>query len=416
LDDHPDLLTLMAADLIDESCQPFGRNGLSVESVFRCLLLKQKLAVSYERLAFHLSDSLTFRTFARLDASESPGKSALQANIRHVKPETLEAIYNTLSVNVFNAGDIDLTTLRLDSTVVKSNIAPPSDSQLLNDAVRVLSRTLAKSQVRTGIKIRFTDHRKASKSLARRIFYAKKAEKDRLYIDLLKLTKNVIHQVERAEERVRVESIVTHDVIGWLEELEHYNELAEQIIEQTERRVIHNEKVPATEKIVSLFESHTDIIIKGSRDIEYGHKINLVTDTRGLITLATIESGNPADTDRYIPLLKGHEDLYGEIPESVVADGGYASQGNVDAGRGLGIRRVVFHKKKGITIRAMGIQKRTYDKYKRFRAGIEGNISELKRAFGLSKVNWKGHDGFKAYVWSSILSYNLTRLARLESG
>ena len=103
-------------------------------------------------------------------------------------------------------------------------------------------------------------------------------------------------------------------------------------------------------------------------------------------------------------------------PESTVCDGGYASKRNVTDGRKLGVKRVVFHKRVGISYHLMGVKIKTFKKLRNFRAGIEGNISELKRAFGASKAQWKGHDGFKAFVWSSVISYNLVRMARQQSG
>jgi len=196
----------------------------------------------------------------------------------------------------------------------------------------------------------------------------------------------------------------------------HYRQLLERVTDQAQRRVLQGEKVPATEKINSLFEEHTDIIIKGQRDIEYGHKINLSTDTNGLITVLLIEEGNPCDTDRYIPVVEAHQSLYQSVPQTTIADGGYACQKNIQAGKLLGVKRVGFHKKKGISISEMGMKAKTLKALRNFRAGIEGNISELKRAFGASKATWKGKEGFWAYVWSSVISYNLTRLVRMQSG
>ena len=117
-----------------------------------------------------------------------------------------------------------------------------------------------------------------------------------------------------------------------------------------------------------------------------------------------------------MPVVNDHDRRYGVVPETVVADGGYASLANLDAGKEMGVKRVVFHKKRGLTPAAMGVKNKTYKALRNFRAGIEGNISELKRAFGLGKSMWKKLDGFKAYVWASVLSYNLARLVRLRSG
>ena len=416
LDDHPEILTVIEKDLVDKTLKPVGRTGLTVENIFRCLLLKQQLRVSYEQLAFHLSDSLSYRTFVRLPHHLKPKRSCLQSTIRRIRPETLEAVHNFLAKSWLEKGTISLDKLRIDSTVVASNIAPPSDSQLLNDGVRVLSRYLAKSRVETGEKIRFTDKRKASKSLAFQIFNAKKATKDVLYLDLLKLVRVVLKQVDRGLLLVRAEGIASLSAQKWVNDVTHYRELILKVVNQTRRRIMDKESVPSNEKIVSIFEEHSDIIIKGFRDIQYGHKINLSSEGKGFITHLSIEEGNPADSERFLPMLRAHQEILGKLPNSVACDGGYASKDNVSKGRALGIQHVVFHKRVGISYLAMGVKRKTFERLRRFRAGIEGNISELKRAFGASKATWKGHDGFKAFVWSSVISYNLVRFARMQSG
>jgi IS5 family transposase len=286
----------------------------------------------------------------------------------------------------------------------------------LNDGIRVLSRLLAKSKHFTGIKIRFTDQRKSSKSLSFQIFNAKNAEKERLYPDLLKRARTVLKQVDRGLQSVRLDAVESEQKEKWILTLEHYRDLMQQVIDQTKRRVIDKESVHSSEKLVSLFEPHTDIIVKGFRDVQYGHKINLSSEKQGFITYLSIEKGNPSDKDLFLPVLNFHQSTLKVLPGSVVADGGYASQANVVEGRGAGIRHVVFNKRVGLTNQAMGVKQKTFDQLRHFRAGIEGNISEFKRAFGASKATWKGHDGFRAFVWSAVISYNLTRLARLQSG
>lgn len=416
LDEYPKILTLVEQDLIDDSCKPVGRHGLTVENIFRSLLLKQHLNVSYEQLAFHLSDSMSYRSFVRLPAHLAPKKSCLQATIRRIKPETFEQVHQLLSVDLFEKKVISLEKLRVDSTVVHSNIASPSDSQLLNDGVRVLSRYLSKSRDFIGVKIRFTDQRKASKSLAFRIFNAKNAEKEVLYPELLQLVSVVLKQTERGLKQSRENENSSVSTQKWIKELEHYRDLTLKIVDQTERRVIAKENVPSTDKIVSLFEPHTDIIVKGFRDVQYGHKINLSTEKQGFITHLSIEDGNPADTQLFMPTLYEHQKVFNCFPESIVCDGGYASQDNVARGRLLGVKRVVFNKRVGLSFHEMGVKEKTFKSLSNFRAGIEGNISELKRVFGASKAKWKGHNGFKAFVWASVISYNLIRLVRTPLG
>ena len=383
------VLPLIGNDLNSKTVKNVGRCGLSVESVFRCLLLKQMLQISYDDLAFHLSDSMSYRTFARLADGVSPKKSSLQSTIRRIKPQTLEKVFHASLSECFENGLISLEKIRIDSTVVKSHIAEPSDSQLLNDGVRVLSRLLAKSREMTGVKIRFTDKRKETKSLAFHIFNAKKAEKEVLYPKLLQAVRVVLKQVERALLQVRSQGLACESQTKWFNQVEHYQDLLLKIIDQTQRRIFNGENVPSSEKIVSLFEEHSDIIVKGARDVEYGHKLNLSSDAKGFITYLAIEQGNPNDADRFIPIIKGHCDTFGEVPASTVSDGCYASLSNVQKGRALGIRRVVFNKKRGISYLDMGVKEKTFKKLRDFRAGIEGNISELKRVFGASKATWK---------------------------
>ncbi|WP_439509459.1 ISNCY family transposase [Marinimicrobium koreense] len=416
LDDHPEILPLLEEDFRAEGTQATGRKGLSVESTFRCMLLKQITGVSYEMLAFHLADSSSYRAFARLERDCRPGKSALSGNIRRLRPKTLQSVFQQLGNSAFEQGVMKTDCLRIDSTVVSSNIASPSDSKLLDDGIRVLSRLMAKSRDCTGIKLRLTDYRKRSKSLAARIFYGKKADKETLYPELTSLANRVLKQSDKAVEQVRRQGGEPTHLQSWIDQVVHYQALLERVVDQTKRRVLKGEKVPASQKIVSLFEPHTDIIIKGPREIEYGHKINLATDRNGLITALMIEKGNPTDVERFMPVVGAHQSLYGGVPETTIADGGYASVDNIEKGKALGIKRVGFHKKRGISLSAMGLKEKTLKKLRDFRAGVEGNISELKRAFGASKALWKGEDGFMSFVWASVISYNLTRLVRLNSG
>lgn len=415
LDQHPKILSLIEQDFSRHDVASVGARGLSLESIFRCLLLKLTLGVSYRQLEFDLSDSPTYRGFARLRGAQSPSRSALQATIRRVRPETLQNIHHLLVSHWVEQGEWSLETLRIDSTVVDSNIAPPSDSQLLKDGVRVLSRLMAKCKTRTGVRVRFVDQRKRSKSLAFRIFHAKKAEKDALYPQLIACTAITLRQTRKAITRVSCDATDLAQTQRWIQEVEHYRTLLLKVIDQTQRRVFDNQVVPVSEKIVSLFEPHTDIIVKRKRNVQYGHKLNLATQSDGFVTYVNIEDGNPADKVLFLPVLEACQNDYAQRPTSMVADGGYASQVNVTQARASGVKRVVFNKRVGLGYHQMGVKKKTFSKLKNFRAGIEGNISELKRAFGMSKANWKGHDGFTAYVWSAVLSYNLIRMVRLDS-
>ena len=309
-----------------------------------------------------------------------------------------------------------MDALRIDSTVVLRNIHPPSDSSLLYDGIRVLSRKMAKCKESLGVKLRFTNQRKRAKSLEFRIFYAKNAEKKELYPELLGCSNIVNKQVNRAIETVQSANCKAELVQQWVEEVEHYRSLMLRVVDQTQRRIYNGETVPASEKIVSLFEEHTDIIVKGERDVVYGHKVNLATQEDGFITYLNIEDGNPADSKLYLPELTACQADYNMVPATVVADGCYASHANVDAAKEMKVKRTVFNKPAGLSLLDLGVKKKTFRLWRNFRAGIEGNISELKRAFGAGKAKWKYKSGFDAFVWSSVLSYNLIRMVRFSSG
>lgn len=415
LDGHPEMLLLVAQDVDKANVASTGACGLSIETIFRCLVLKQTTGLSYQQLAFHLSDSPTYRAFARLRVTQSPSKSALQATVRRVRPETLAEIHQRLMSSWMDQGDLAVDAVRIDSTVVDSNIAPPLDSELLADGVRVLSRLMARCREQVGVKIRFVDQRQRSKSLAFQLFHSKKAVKNELYPSLLGCADTTLKQTARAIDQVDQRAIDPARAQRWKQQVEHYRSLLLQVIDQTRRRVFEGENVPASEKVVSIFEPHTDIIVKSFREVQYGHKINLATQREGFVTYLNIEDGNPADATLYLPVLDACIEDYEVIPDAVVADGGYASQANVRSAREAGVKRAVFNKPVGLKLHQMGVKKKTFNALRDFRAGVEGNISELKRAFGMGKATWKGLEGFKAYVWSSVLSYNLMRWVRFCS-
>ena len=196
--------------------------------------------------------------------------------------------------------------------------------------------------------------------------------------------------------------------------MEHFIGLAHRVVNQTQRRVIHGERVPSSEKIVSIFEEHTDVIVKGKRDVLFGHKVNISSDAIGFITHLTIEKGNPCDSQLHTKVIDYHSNIFSTVPKSIVADGCYASQTNVKNAKKIGVKQVVFSKPVGLSLHDMGVKKKTFIRLKKFRAGVEANISEFKRAYGAGKSTWKNLSGFNAYVWSSVLSYNLFKLGRLN--
>ena len=414
LDEHPELVELVAADLHRQGVKQTGRQGLPSESVLRCGLLKQHRQLSYEEVAFHLEDSASFRAFARLPWSWTPKKSVLHNTISAIRAETWEAINRTLLTSARQEKVESGKVVRLDSTVTGALMHDPSDSSLLWDAVRVMARLLNGAARLVGGSLVWHDHRRAAKKRARAIKFTR-GRPNRLqhYRELIKIARASLAYLEQAATQLwQVPDPLT--VALWQAELSHYRPLVERIIWQTERRVLCGEQVAAGDKIVSLFEPHADIIVKGSRDVEYGHKLNLTTGRSGLILDLVIEAGNPADSARLLPMLERHIAFYGEAPRQAAADGGFASRHNLDQAKARGVRDMAFHKKAGLPVEDMVKSHWVYRKLRNFRAGIESDISCLKRAYGLALCTWRGLDHFRAYVWSSVVAYNLALFARLK--
>lgn len=415
LDQQPDLVSLVASDLDSGAVQPTGRHGLPAEAVLRCALLKQYRQLSYEELAFHLEDSASFRAFARLPFGCNPKKSVLHKTIGRLRAETFEAINRTLLASAGRAKVEDGKLVRIDSTVTAAAIHPPSDSSLLHDAVRVTVHLL-KAAGRLGARLprHARDHRRAAKARRRLIEHTRSREKRRAaYRDLVKITRASLTYLEEAASALA--GLATAAAERWRAEAARMRPLIERVIEQTERRVFRGEAVPAADKVVSLFEPHADIIVKGGRDVAYGHKLNLTTGKSGLILDLVVEDGNPADSERLVPMLERHIAIYGQPPRQAATDGGYASRDNLAAAKALGVRDMAFHKRRGLAIEDMVKSRWVYRRLRNFRAGIEAGISCLKRGFGLARCTWRGLAHFKAYVWSAAVAYNLALLVRLLS-
>jgi transposase, IS5 family len=416
LDERPGLVGLVANDLRRRGVKETGREGLPAESVLRCGLLKQHRQLSYEELAFHLEDSTSFRAFARLPVSWTPKKSVLHKTISVIRAETWEAINRAVLISAREEKIEPGRMVRVDSTVTAALMHQPSDSSLLWDAVRVMARLLQRADILADgfLQITWHNHRRAAKKRAHAIAFTRgRPKRVQHYRELIKITQTTLAYLDQAASQLWQVS----DPMGvtlWQGEFRHYRPLIERIISQAERRVLCGEAVAASDKIVSLFEPHADIIVKGSRDVDYGHKLNLTTGPSGLILDLVIEAGNPADSDRLLSMLDRHIDFYGEAPHQAAADGSYASRNNLSQAKARGVRDMAFHKKAGLKIEDMVKSRWVYRKLRNFRAGIEAGISCLKRAYGLARCTWRGLGHFKAYVWSSVVAFNLALFARLK--
>lgn len=420
LDATPAVLDLVYQDLARLALPTTGREGLNAEQVLRCAILKQYRQLTYEELAFHLEDSDSFRGFSRLEMGQYPCGSALQANIKAIREETWDALHQQILDYARQAKVETGRKVRIDATAVETDIHHPTDSTLLADGVRIITRWLAEGKALSPTpRYAYSDHRRVVKKRVLAILNAKKEPvRKKAYQDLLLYAGRV-----REYALVAIPELANHQAQSFdelfagkvlAEKLARAVGLLDKVIDQTERRVLKGEKVPASEKVVSFFEEHTDIIVKGQRDTEYGHKVFVTGGASTMILDCLIVRGNPADSDMYATLLERQQARYGRMPRQVAADGGFASKDNLAYARGNGVKDAVFAKKRGLSVVDMAKSAWVYKALRNFRAGIEAGIATLKRAFGLSRCSWKGWEGFKRYVWSAIVSYNLLVLARVK--
>ena len=414
LSSHPDMAELIEQDLVRGVRHPErGARGMSGDQVLRALLLKQMNGFSYALLSYHLADSVSYRTFCRFGALEpTPSRATLAENVKKVRAETLETIQRIVLRHAAESGVERGRTVRVDATVVEANIHAPTDSSLMLDGVRVLTRLLTRAGKRFGFGL-WSNHKRRAKRrmLAIQNTMSKRKRLD-AYRDLLKVSHKVVGYAQRAANYLRVQHLGDSEAQELADEFTHYVALLLRVIDQTERRVIRGEKVPAQEKLVSIFETHADIIVKDRRDTYYGHKIFVTGGVSGMILDCKIETGNPADSTRALTMLKRQCEIYGRPPRQAAMDGGFTSKENLQEAKALGVEDVCFHKKRGLLVSDMTKSSWVYRRLRKFRAGIEGMISFLKRAFGLRRCTWRGELSFASYVQASVLTANLLTLAR----
>jgi transposase, IS5 family len=414
LDKLPELAELIASQLSKGTRGgKAGRTGMSGEQVLRAMVLKQIMTLSYTELAFHLADSTTYRAFCRLGAmDDAPKRATLQENIKRVGPAVLEQVSGVLVKRARKLGVEVGKRSRIDSTVIDANIHDPTDSRLLYDVVRVLARIM-KQSVEYSSTIQFSNHTKRAKRRAFGIANASSMDKRvPLYRDLLQVTQWTIEYAERNAAILMSLFDLSAQAAG--AQLQHYVELGRRVIDQTQRRIFQDESVPASEKLVSIFEPHTDVIVKDRRQTLYGHKVFLNVGESGMVLDMLMQRGNPADAATAITMLERHSALLGRVPEQAAFDAGFTSKANIEEARRRGVKDASFAKKGSIDVLG-GVRmasEKTHRKLQHFRAGVEGIISFAKRSFGFGRCLWRSYRSFQAYAWSCVVSINLLILAR----
>ena len=421
------LYRLIRADLAKrrpKTCQT-GRSSTPVDVVLRMLVVKRLYGYSYEKTERNVSDSLSLRQFCRVYWNDVPDDTTLIRWANLIQPKTL-AKFNQRIIQL--AVERKVTRgrkLRTDGTVVESNIRPPSDSRLLADSVRVLARSVVRGQAilhSTGQKVQagFEDLTQKAKRLAHQIGESLRSKKEAAqtagrqhYEELLTMTEQTLAWATQVEKQLLTQTQRSAQRLA--ETLTHFVPLAKQVIEQATRRVLQGEQVPASEKIVSIFEEHTDLIRRGkeSHPVEYGHKIWLNEVEGGLVSHYRILEGNPSDEQQWKPSLKAHLTTFHQPPQQASADRGLSSEHNEKLAQDLGVKHVIIPKRGYRSKARSKLEHKTwFVKGRHWHAGVEGRISVLKRAHGLGRCLAHGFTGFHGWVGWAVIAGNLAVLGR----
>jgi IS5 family transposase len=402
-----------------------GRNSTPVEVNLRMLAVKHLYQFTYRQTEWHVGDSLVLRWFCRIYFNSVPDHTTLNRWALLIQPETLHA-FNDRVIEV--ATQLKVTRgrkLRTDGTVVETNIAYPTDSKLLADGVRVLSRTLkrakevAKDTAQLAAKT-FRDRTRSARNQARRIARrarqrsaAAKEDMQKAYQRLVHVTRATVKQAETVVDTLKVESSQVAQRL--VETLQAFLPHVEQALDQTVRRVFEGESVPAREKIVSLFEPHSDIIRrqKAGKPVEFGHKVWLDEVDGGIVTAWRVLDGNPPDAEQWQPAIDHHLQQFDKPPWQASGDRGLYSPDNEVYARRQGVKRPILPKPGRKTEERRQYESQSWFKRgRRFHAGVEGRISVLKRKHGLDRCLDRGEKGFDKWVGWGVIAGNLTVMGR----
>jgi IS5 family transposase len=398
-----------------------GRKSTPVEVVLRMLAIKHLYDLSYEQTVLQVADSLVLRQFCRVYFEAVPDQSTVCRWANLIQPQTLQA-FNQRIMNL--AIDSKLTRgrqLRMDGTVVETTIHHPTDSRLLADSVRVLGRSLTRAKALLGSgtdlsKEMFRNRRRSAKRTARQIAKLSRCGREQLkphYQRLVQTTKETIRQAERVLTELQNQAVDAGQKL--IESMHTFLPRAQQVLDQTVRRVFCGENVPPAEKLVSIFEPHTDIIRRGkpNKDTEFGHKVWLGEVEGGFIAQYEVLDGNPNDDSQWQPTLDKHIQLFGRPPRQASADRGVHSAGNETYATQLGVKRIILPKpgRKSET-RRQHERQRWFWRGRRFHAGVEGRISVIKRKYGLDRCRNRGQDGFERWVGWGVIANNLTAMGK----
>jgi IS5 family transposase len=403
-----------------------GRPGIAPDRLLRCCVMKHVKGWSFRELEREVRSSLVYRRFTRFDADPTPNYSTFSRCFALLGPEVTERIHERVVSKAREEKVARGRKLRTDTTVVESNVHYPTDSALLGDGVRVLTRSLqgiAKQCAAGAVPV--VNHGRTVKrrllEISRSAKVLTEASQQRLkdgYGKILKLTRGVLRQAKAVVEDLKAGRL---PIVGSLvsvavreSQLRHFIPLVEKVVAQTQERVFRGNR-HVEGKVLSLFEPHTQALRKGKahKPTEFGRLVRLDEVGNGIVSRYEVLEGNAADTKAWVAALEQHRLTFGRPPRMATADRGYFSAKNEREAQDSGVEKVAMPGRGRLSVARTQRQKeRWFQRALRWRAGIEARISTLKHPFSMARATYKGDAGFQRYVGWCVISQNLVSMAR----
>jgi len=420
LDRHPEILERVHRDLakLSKATSRRGRKAdFTSENLFRAILVMQREGLDYREASVRIAESETLQDFCRLMKKRSIDFTLLNKAYGAIRPETWEAINQMLGLKAVAGEVISIEHLRTDTTVTECNIHWPTDSSLLWDSYRVIARELSRARRIDPWSCPWRFHVKKIKNMEFFITrYSTSTSKKRLcevrrkMRTLIERVEEVLKKAEQFVARAQRSSSLELMAVGAV--LADYLPVMRQAANVARRREFDGEKVPNGDKVFSIFEPHTELIMRGRRShpIEFGHKVLLTQSKEKFITDFVILEENQSDEALLPMVLDRHQQKYGRRPQSIAADKGFCPDADT-------------YEELQEAVDFLGVPRRTRDfgdammsVWQQWRAGIEGTISCLKRAFRLARCCFRGFKNFASAVGSAVFCHNLRVLAKTSGG
>jgi IS5 family transposase len=401
-----------------------GRPGTPAEVVIRMLILKHLFDWSYDELEREVRANLVYRMFTRIDAGDVPDAKTILKIARALGPEVIEQRHRQVVEVAKRAGVTHGRRFRIDTTVVETNVHYPTDSSLLQDGIRVLTRTMQRASTALGDPRGYVRNR--LRSVGRRTLIIGRQARSpetrdalvRSYRQLMATTRAVARDaatmMRRINQRLRRASpAVVTTLTQTRARLQQMQPLVSRVLAQTRARLIGGD-THATDKVLSVFEPHTEAIRKGkiAKPTEFGKLVTIQESEHQIVTAYEVHAHRPSDATLWTPALDRHIGIFGRAPAIAAADRGFASAMNETDALARGVRRVILPRQGRKTPTRQAYERqRWFRRGQRWRVGCEGRISVLKRRHGLRRCRYHGPEGTARWVGLGVIADNLVNTA-----